>query len=62
MQGTFLVTKKACEVLVDIGAAGSIINISSVVAKRGNIGQCNYASSKAAVETFTKCVAREMAE
>ncbi|XKL65320.1 hypothetical protein PGB90_008740 [Kerria lacca] len=62
VKGTFLVTKKACEVLVDIGAAGSIINISSVVAKRGNIGQCNYASSKAAVETFTKCVAREMAD
>ncbi|XP_065206525.1 estradiol 17-beta-dehydrogenase 8 [Planococcus citri] len=61
LKGTFLVTQKACKLLVDAGKPGSIINISSIVGKKGNRGQCNYASSKAAVETFSKCVAMEMA-
>ena len=39
----------------------NVINISSIVAKYGNIGQANYASSKAGVLGFTKTVAREMA-
>ncbi|MFH0920568.1 MAG: SDR family oxidoreductase [Fibrobacterota bacterium] len=38
-----------------------IVNISSIVAKAGNIGQSNYASSKAGVLGFTKTIAREMA-
>lgn len=40
---------------------GRIINISSVVASMGNVGQCNYAAAKAGMEAFTKSVAREMA-
>lgn len=39
---------------------GSIINISSIVAKYGNIGQCNYTASKAGVEAMTKSMAREL--
>jgi 3-oxoacyl-[acyl-carrier protein] reductase len=39
---------------------GRIINISSVVGYTGNPGQVNYASSKAAVQGFTKSVAREL--
>ncbi len=62
VQGTFLVTQKACQLLIDAGVPGSIVNISSIVAKRGNRGQCNYAASKAGVETFSKCVAMEMAK
>nr|ABM55596.1 putative hydroxysteroid (17-beta) dehydrogenase 8 [Maconellicoccus hirsutus] len=61
LKGTFLITQKACQHLVDAGKPGSIVNISSIVGKRGNRGQCNYASSKAAVETFSKSVAQEMA-
>jgi NAD(P)-dependent dehydrogenase (short-subunit alcohol dehydrogenase family) len=38
-----------------------VVNISSIVGKGGNIGQANYASSKAGVVGFTKTVAREMA-
>ncbi len=39
---------------------GVIINISSVVGLRGNIGQANYAASKAGVIGFTKSLAKEL--
>ena len=40
---------------------GAIINMSSVVGIMGNIGQANYAASKAGLIGFTKSVAREVA-
>ena len=40
---------------------GRIINISSVIAFSGNVGQTNYAASKAALIGFTKSLAREVA-
>ena len=40
---------------------GAIINMSSVVGLMGNIGQANYAASKAGLLGFTKSVAREVA-
>jgi 3-oxoacyl-[acyl-carrier protein] reductase len=40
---------------------GRIVNIASVVGAMGNVGQANYAASKAAVIGFTKTVAREYA-
>ncbi|HGD0219742.1 TPA: 3-oxoacyl-[acyl-carrier-protein] reductase [Streptococcus agalactiae] len=40
---------------------GAIINISSVVGLTGNVGQANYAASKAGLIGFTKSVAREVA-
>lgn len=40
---------------------GAIINLSSVVGLLGNIGQANYAASKAGLIGFTKSVAREVA-
>jgi len=39
---------------------GSIINLSSVVGLKGNAGQSNYSSSKAAIIGFTKSVALEL--
>ncbi|MDP4164950.1 MAG: SDR family oxidoreductase, partial [Bacillota bacterium] len=42
--------------------SGSIVNISSVVGLTGNIGQANYAASKAGLIGFTKTTARELAE
>jgi len=39
---------------------GRIINISSVVASSGNAGQTNYAASKAAMEGFSRSLAREI--
>lgn len=41
--------------------SGRIINISSVIGLVGNVGQSNYAASKAALIGFTKSVARELA-
>lgn len=40
---------------------GAIINMSSVVGLTGNIGQANYAASKAGLIGFSKSVAREVA-
>jgi 3-oxoacyl-[acyl-carrier protein] reductase len=40
---------------------GRIINISSVIAAKGNPGQANYAASKAGVLGFTRAVANELA-
>jgi 3-oxoacyl-[acyl-carrier protein] reductase len=40
---------------------GRIVNIASIIGAIGNIGQANYAASKAAVIGLTKTVAREYA-
>ncbi|WP_456431661.1 3-oxoacyl-[acyl-carrier-protein] reductase [Thermosulfuriphilus sp.] len=40
--------------------SGRIINISSVVGASGNIGQTNYAASKAGLIGFSKSLAREV--
>ncbi|UCH90361.1 MAG: 3-oxoacyl-[acyl-carrier-protein] reductase [Thermoplasmata archaeon] len=40
---------------------GRIINISSIVGQMGNIGQVNYAASKAGIIGMTKALAREVA-
>jgi 3-oxoacyl-[acyl-carrier protein] reductase len=40
---------------------GKIVNISSVIGLTGNIGQANYAASKAGVIGLTKSVAKELA-
>jgi len=40
--------------------AGSIVNLSSIVGLHGNLGQTNYAASKAGIIGFTKSLAREL--
>jgi 3-oxoacyl-[acyl-carrier protein] reductase len=39
---------------------GRIINISSVVGSMGNMGQCNYAATKAGVAGFARSLAKEI--
>ena len=39
---------------------GKIVNISSMIGERGNIGQSNYSASKAAIIAMTKCLAQEI--
>ena len=41
--------------------SGKIVNIASVVGQMGNIGQANYAASKAGLIGLTKTLAREFA-
>lgn len=40
---------------------GCIINIASVAGIMGNVGQCNYAASKAGLIGLTKTIAKELA-
>ncbi|XP_045148222.1 (3R)-3-hydroxyacyl-CoA dehydrogenase [Echinops telfairi] len=60
LKGTFLVTQAAAQALVSSGCHGSIINISSIVGKVGNLTQTNYAASKAGVIGLTQAVALEL--
>lgn len=62
LKGTFLVMKHTVKRMSDYKVGGSIVNISSVTAKIGNMGQANYAPSKAGVETLTRVAAKEFAK
>ena len=68
LQGTFLVTQALARCLArhtaegEAPLGGAVVTFSSVVARHGNIGQCNYAPAKAAVEAFTKTAAKELAK
>jgi len=58
--GVFNCTKEVIRPMM-LQRSGRIINISSVAAEFGLMGQCNYASSKAAVNGFTRSVAVDLA-
>lgn len=58
--GTFLCAREATTTMIQTDSKGVIINISSV-ARSGNIGQTNYAASKAAVATMATCWGKELA-
>ena len=60
LKGTFFCMKQASSIMLK-QKSGKIINISSVVGLNGNVGQTNYAASKAGVIGMTKSVARELA-
>ncbi|CAB4055866.1 HSD17B8 [Lepeophtheirus salmonis] len=55
-------TKHASQAMKRAQKAGSIVNISSVVGKTGNVGQTNYSASKGGVISFTKSAAKELAK
>lgn len=57
--GPFRVTRAALPIMAR-QRQGSIINIVSVSALRGNPGQANYGAAKAAVIAMTRSAAREM--
>jgi len=60
LKGTFYCTKLCINNMIK-NRWGRVINISSVVGIRGNIGQSNYSASKAGIHSFTKSVAKEVA-
>src|SRR5437016_749385 len=59
LKGAFLFTRAFARTFIR-QRSGRIINVASVLGLIGNAGQCNYASSKAALIGFTKSVAREL--
>lgn len=60
LTGTFFCVKAVLP-MMSRQRSGRIVNIASIVGAIGNIGQANYAASKAAVIGLTKTVAREYA-
>ncbi len=60
LKGVFNLTRHIGPHMEEKGG-GSIINISSVVGEYGNIGQANYAASKAGLIGLTKTWAKEFA-
>lgn len=59
LTGVFLCGREAAALMVQQGRKGVIINMSSV-ARAGNMGQTNYAASKAGVVAMTVTWAREL--
>ncbi len=59
LRGTFLLSKAAARKMFR-RRSGVIINMSSVVGRRGNAGQANYAAAKAGIIGLTKSLAKEL--
>jgi 3-oxoacyl-[acyl-carrier protein] reductase len=60
LKGTFVCTKIASKVMLK-QHSGKIVNLASIIGIMGNIGQANYAASKAGIIGLTKSVAKELA-
>ncbi len=60
LTGTFNCTKAVIKGMIK-NREGRIISIASIVGVMGNVGQANYAASKAGIIGFTKSIAREYA-
>ena len=61
MRGTWYLVKKMLRHFMIRQGSGRIINISSVTGHIGNPGQIPYTMEKAAMDTLTKSLAKEMA-
>ncbi len=61
LTSTFLMCKHAIKKMLK-NKQGKIINITSIVAHTGNLGQANYAASKAGIIGFSKSLALEYAK
>ena len=60
-RGVWYLTKRILRQFMIRNSTGRVINISSVVGHTGNAGQIPYAMEKAALDAFTKSLAKEMA-
>jgi len=61
MRGVWYLTKRILRQFMIRRNQGRIINISSIVGHTGNAGQIPYTMEKAALEAFTKSLAKELA-
>lgn len=60
LKGVFNVTKVVAKAMLK-AKKGKIINMASVIGMTGNVGQANYAASKAGIIAFSKSAAKEFA-
>jgi NAD(P)-dependent dehydrogenase (short-subunit alcohol dehydrogenase family) len=60
LSGAFFMSQAILPHMLERGS-GRIINISSIIGERGNIGQANYSASKSGLFGLTKSLAREAA-
>ncbi len=60
VRGAWYLTKRVLRLFMLRSGNGRIINISSVVAHTGNGGQIPYTMEKAALDAFTKSLAKEL--
>jgi NAD(P)-dependent dehydrogenase (short-subunit alcohol dehydrogenase family) len=60
LSGAFFMSQAALPHMVERGS-GRLVNISSLAAQIGNIGQANYAASKSGLFGLTRTMAREAA-
>ena len=60
LKGCFVCTKLVSKVMLK-QRFGKIVNLASIIGIIGNIGQANYAASKAGIIGFTKSAAKELA-
>ena len=61
LTSTFLMSKYAIKKMLK-QRSGKIVNITSIVGHTGNVGQSNYAASKAGIIGFSKSLAAEYAK
>ena len=60
LKGVFNCTQLAAKMMAEQNS-GKIVNVSSASGQMGNIGQVNYATSKAGIIGMTKTLAKELA-
>ena len=60
LRGTWNGLKTASGIMREQEGGGSIINVSSISGKVGNLGQTNYSAAKAGIVGMTKAAAKEV--
>jgi len=60
LTGVFLCGREAAQHMIQLGSKGVIVNISSI-SRAGNMGQSNYAATKAGVQAMAVTWAKELA-
>lgn len=60
LNSIFNMTRTVIPHMIEHGS-GRVVSISSINGRKGQLGQCNYAATKAALYGFTKSLAQEVA-
>lgn len=59
-RATLITMQVAARAMIASGTGGSIVNLASMAAKSGGVGQAHYAAAKAAVVALTRVAALEL--